>query len=557
MKMVKNVTTALVSIAAVVAMTACSGDDAASGGGGSSALATGGFVKEVAKNSITGVNAPFFSSTQNSQFLLLAGDIAGSGNIESISFRSFGAEVATTCADANISMGHTSLSGLTLTYADNVEEGKGTLQTVVERSLSISALAAGELFTIDLDTPFNYNGVDNVVLHVQMPTGCSNIIEIYTDTTQPDSLLHSQAIPSATGSLFAFLPNLVMNFAGGVNTQVVEGTTTGNTFPFNTALKRTQHLFTSADINGSGPLTGLAFQMNGVSTEGEYNATVKLGHTTLAEFDAANTFADNYANTATVVADNVQFTIPAGLQAGDWFWVPLNGSFNYNGTDNLIADVEVTSATVTNVVMKVDTGLLSVRAYGDAGVDLPVGVDDGAYNMKFRFNGAPMDVIPEYIGGQAFPYWNTEGAIQQLYNAYQLGSAGTINRIECRAEYNSIAETGYSYAITLSHSTAMDLTGIFADNLVTDTVEVFNGTVDTPALLAGDWVGFDLTTPFNYDGVSNLVMEIRGTGGTSGGLACRRGSVPNQQLLWGGLDSSATFGTTEANLIDTRFHVNR
>jgi len=118
-----------------------------------------------------------------------------------------------------------------------------------------------------------------------------------------------------------------------------------------------------------------------------------------------------------------------------------------------------------------------------------------------------------------------------------------------------VEETGLTYSVSLAHSTDMDLGTNFASNLQSDALQVYNDTFDIPAMLTGDWFGFDLSTPFSYDGNSNLVMEIRGTGGTHGVFACRRNmSMSNAQLLWE-IDEAATDGTLFNILIDTRFHI--
>jgi len=565
MKILQKTVAASLALTALLAMTGCSSSDDGggsgdSGGSGGSALATGTFVKIVGGSGDSQNVGLFSTATRKYMMLYKSSEIEGSGEIKSISFESKGSTSSdTSCPNVVLKMGHTSLSELVGTFADNIEEGKGSLKTVASiANLTIPAgLVAGDYFSIPLDIPFSYNGKDNLVIEVDRPEECTAAVVVNASSSVEKGYMYDVDVNATTGSLSSYKIHFNVEFSGGVNTQNVEGVT-GNTFPFSTLLKRTQHLYTSSDINGSGPITGIAFQLKNLSVAAEYNATVILGHTTLEQFDANNKYADNYKDTPTIVSDNVHFSIPDGLEANDWFWVPLSGSFNYNGTDNLIVDVKVTAASETNQVLSGNSTGSDIRAYGDVENDIPAGADTGIYHMKFRFNGAPIDVLASTTNtGQGFPFWNEEGAIQEQYNAYQLGSAGKITRIECRVDKDTIAETGYSYVITLAQTTAMDLTGVFADNLVLNSVEVFNSTFDTPALLAGDWVGFDLTTPYNYDGVSNLVMEIRGTGGTNGGLSCRRGQTPNAQLLWGGLDAGATSGSTENNLIDTRFYITR
>jgi len=133
------------------------------GGDGSTSLATGEFTKTVTLNSNIGWASPFNApNNRHLQQLYLASDINGAGYIQSIELR-LNTATAGCSSDATIKMGHTSLGVLTNTFANNVEQGKGTLETVRTGAFSVPAGSAGDYFTIILDTPFLYNGVDNLV----------------------------------------------------------------------------------------------------------------------------------------------------------------------------------------------------------------------------------------------------------------------------------------------------------------------------------------------------------------------------------------------------------
>ncbi|WP_345989044.1 hypothetical protein WCX18_01750 [Sulfurimonas sp. HSL1-2] len=548
MNLVSKMLTAAVSTAAIVAMTACGG-----GGGGSSTPA-GVFLKTVIDSVTSGNRYPLNNDDayQKYQNLYLASEIEGSGNIEKISLYYFYDEASEiSCPQMTIRLGHTSESNLTATYADNVENGYGSLQTVFDnRTLTIPAGNAGEAFDITLDEPFAYNGTDNLVIEFERSAACSaNLYAQRGDRPEPRRAYNFGAVsPTATG-LDGTLLKATFAFGGGDNTQYY-GTGLDHAYPLTTGANlRMQNMYMAADINGSGPVTGYALRLNKLSVEGNYTMTVKMGHTSSDVLSA--TFADN-ADKFVTVAQDVTVHVPAGIPAGGWVWIPLNGTFNYNGTDNLVVDFTTSAGQGDlNYVEAVNLGG-SQRVYGN---NVATGTVDGyVNNAKFRFNGAGMSVLMSTNQtGQAFPFWATEGSMQHLYSAYQLGSAGTINRIECRANNDQAADTGYDYNVSMAHTTAMDLGTVFADNLVSDKTVVYSGMINTPAVKAGDWVGINLTKPFKYDGVSNLVLEIRGTGG-SGGIDCRRGNTPNQQLLWGNYDAAATSGSTEAKLVDTRFY---
>ena len=131
MKMIKNAMTALVSIAAVVAMTACSSDSDSPIVSGK--LATGGFLKYIGDDPATSTYSALIDAASNQrwQYLYAPSEIQGSGIIKTVSFIYESDESAEViCPDLSIKMGHTSLTDLTDTFANNVEQGAGSMESV-------------------------------------------------------------------------------------------------------------------------------------------------------------------------------------------------------------------------------------------------------------------------------------------------------------------------------------------------------------------------------------------------------------------------------------------
>jgi len=549
MKMLQKTIAASIALTALLAMTACSSSSSSDGGGsggGSGSLAKGGFVKEVAKDStVRWGNLPFNIQPVREQHLVHASDIKGSGYIQSFSFKSYATAPETNCPNVTIKMGHTNLNELTTTYASNVEVGKGSLQTVLDRELIIPEISAGAFFTIVLDEPFYYNGTDNLVMEFVTDAGCSHGISIYADNTiHTKADLYALSATATTGSVYDYTADVQLNFAGGVNTQNVEGVVIGNIFPFSTLLKRTQHLYTASDINGSGPITGIAFQLKNPSVAAEYNATVILGHTTLEQFDANNKYVDNYKDTPTIVSDNVHFSIPDGLEANDWFWVPLSGNFNYNGTDNLIVDVKVTAASETNQVLAGNSTGSDNRAYGDVENDIPAGADTLIYHMKFRFNGATMDVITIENAAWGLPFNGSTGyRTQILYGAYELGTSGKVSAFSLRLNNDSAASDYTEASVTLTNTAITSLDQNLSLNTI-DSKNVFNGTLKIPAgLKAGDWVTFPVSG-FTYDSTKNLVLEITSNSGVNNLIYAASNFVPFGGVVYSYKDTGVYVGSS-------------
>ena len=505
MKMIKNATTALVSIAAVVAMTACSSDSDSSGGGGSSALATGGFIKSVGNvigSSMTDVN-PAITDIRM-QHLYTASDIDGSGYINEIDItyeQALAADI--TCTDVLIKMGHTDVTDLTTALDTNIEQGKGMFETVATIAThTFPAGNADDKYTYTLDTPFLYNGVDSLVVEFDRGAACDGVLNTKTTSTPTASVAYVYNSNSAS-SVNVLHINMDFTFAGGDNTIDYAGTS-GNTWPFSTSLPRVQMLYNASDVNGSGPLTGVAFQVGAATAGATYSATVKMGHTALSAFTNAALFEDSYSAAPTVMENNVTFTVPAGLALGDWFWVPLNGSFNYNGTDNLIVDINVTAATASTSLTRGNLGVALRLSAVDGAV---TGADTTAYDTKLRFNGAPMSVVETNLAAYGVAFGGGSGE-QFIYGGHVLGTAAQLSSISFRVAQDIAADATYTDVnITIGHTTLSNLTATLADNMDDATV-VSNGDITIPAgTKAGDWITIPVSG-FTYDPTKNLTIQI-------------------------------------------------
>ncbi len=514
----------LFTILSALALGACGGSSGGGGGGGGGPLATGGFIKTAIMGTGTAYGGHFPDAAPvdfHVMHLYDASQISGSGFINAISFKSNQASTGSTCNDITIKMGHTSQTPLVNTFITNIEQGKGKLETVLTNAqVIIPAVALDDYFTIQLDTPFNYNGVDNLVVDFIRTGVCSQTIGIQADSGLAAHSLWSINLLSGTGSLDAGL-NMKLHFAGGDNEQTMGGTGS-NLSPFGFSMPRMQSLYLASEINGSGPITGIAYQMNTTSAAGAYTFSLKMGHSTLSTLGL--TYADNYSDTPVTVATNVTVNIPAGIPAGGWVWIPIpDGVFTYNGTDNLIVDIDKTVGTANNNA-RVAT-VTGRRAEGSSGALVAANVDSAYYHLKFRFNGSTIGVITDAVSGtsNAFP-GNGIGGIggrMNLYRASELGTAAKITSVACRLEAaTSTATTLNNYKVIMCHTLLESIDAIAANNFISQQV-VYDMPFNIPAgLVQGDWITVPLTTPFNYNGTDNLVIWM-GTTAASGGITHR------------------------------------
>jgi hypothetical protein len=276
-------------------------------------------------------------------------------------------------------------------------------------------------------------------------------------------------------------------------------------------------LYNASSINGAGPLTGVSLQVAGLTTAQTYTYTMKIGHTSLA--DLGLTWANNFNLGAPVtVAQSLSFAVPAGVPNGEWVWLPMPGGvFTYNGTDNLVIELTVETASGSVGLFTHPTANVN-RIYGNPASASASTLNSYAHQIKLRFHGATVNVLPpgSYIA-IAYPFSSVVNPKQQyLYRAAELGSPGTITGMACRLGTATTLATNYpNFEVVLGHTTANTLAGTFASNMV-DATTVYSGTFAMPAgLRAGDWIEIPFATPFVYDGVRNLVAQMASDAGTN------------------------------------------
>jgi len=506
-----------------VVLSGCGGGG---GGGGSSSLAIGTFTRSFAPTA-TGDNVmPFGSGSFGDvrhQTVYTAAEVGSAGRISALRFRFFSAlGVAVSCPNTTVRLGHTSLSSLTATFANNVD--RGSFHTALDNAtVNIPAGGAGSWFTVTLNTPFEYNGQDNLVVEIERTTTCSADVHIATVNDAGNRRAESEAADTVAGTaqhnnvtagtVDVVHPLLQFVFSGGDNF-VSYGGSTSNSVPFIISAipeaRHSQFLYLANEINGSGPITGIAFVVNTATTvAANYTVNVKLGHTSLSTLGTG--IAANFnSGTPAMVASNLNFTVPAGVPAGRPVWIPLTGSFNYNGTDNLIVDIEV-SGSGGSTFMRTLGGMPGRRLYSLVGAVTGTVDSLGGYDTYFRFHGATVTVMPLQNGGSSQSFGRPAGGqIQNLYRPTYLGTGGKITSVALRlSPYDPVnAATVPNFRIRMGHTSKTTLTpsDSYTSNM-DENRQVYSGTLSVPAGASpGDWITVPLQNSFTYDPSRNLVV---------------------------------------------------
>ncbi len=564
----------LLSLLVLTAACGGGGGGGAAAPGGPTALATGTFTKPVEAGADNYAFSGMFATSAEMRYMMLltAADIKGSGYIRSLRYNASttGVVSSVSCTNVTIKMGATTVSALTTTFADNVNQGAGTFETVLDAAaITIPVTAVGAYYNIDLTKQFYYNGKDNLVIEVTRGAACSGTAPVASTTPigYAGLVYVGNSSTAATGTTGAYSAHTELVFAGGDNTQDYGGAVP-NSWPFTSSwgALRTQNLYLASDINGSGPITGIAYQMNATSAAGTYTYSMTLSHAVVSTL--SSTLADNYSGTRTTVASAVTFTVPAGIPAGEWFWVPIpSGTFTYNGTDNLIVEVLKSSGTVTggNDVSLRTSSRPGTRVYTTDGTIATGTVDGSAYHIKFRFNGGRTMVLPSGGVNSSAQVLGSgmAGQLQSLYPSTLLGTSGTINNVYVRL-YSTATPTAASltnYKLYMGHSvkTGLTTTDTYASNM-DENATVLNGTLTIPAgLKAGDWVKIPLSSPFAYNSGKNLCILFTTDAGPAGNSVSAH--AMSSVLTVGRNDNSVTTGGnptwTYAGVLDLALDISK
>ena len=116
---------------------------------------------------------------------------------------------------------------------------------------------------------------------------------------------------------------------------------------------------------------------------------------------------------------------------------------------------------------------------------------------------------------------------QQIYTAEEIGRAGTIASV---AFYNGGAEKTRTYDFYLVHSDKATFSGNKDWVAVTNADKVFSGVV---TMTADEWTTIVFDVPFEYDGISNLILVVDDNSGawtSTPHMSCRVSDAPSQAI---------------------------
>lgn len=148
--------------------------------------------------------------------VVLQEDIGNAFQISEVSFVIHHADSDSYVKDFTLSMAHVESDQLTETFTANYQPGS-LVEVYHTDSLDLSGENGEEIF-LDLDTPFQYNGQDNLLIDINYPEGyCWTAVYIWE--AGPARCLSDMFLPGgsagSTGDLFGWVTYIV--FEGTVS----------------------------------------------------------------------------------------------------------------------------------------------------------------------------------------------------------------------------------------------------------------------------------------------------------------------------------------------------
>ncbi|MBR5726882.1 MAG: carbohydrate-binding domain-containing protein, partial [Muribaculaceae bacterium] len=273
-------------------------------------------------------------------------------------------------------------------------------------------------------------------------------------------------------------------------------------------------------IDGTGSFGTLA--VNATATVSGFQFTLGSG-VTLGSNVTLHYTATNGSNTwegDLTITPNQIFTVTVAANNADYGTVTGGGEYNYGQSCTVIATPAdgymFTNWTNNGVVVSTNaTYTFNVTDNTNLVANFSEGVMIGSGTET-------KDYLPSY---SYYKYSLTE----QIYTPAELGGAGLITSI---AFYNDGAEKSRTYDFYMKATTKSNFTSKTDWIAVSAEDKVFSGSV---TMVAGGWTTITFSTPFVYDGTSNVVLVADDNSNAytnAPHMACRVFTASNQALYY-------------------------
>ncbi len=408
--------------------------------------------------------------------------------------------------------------------------------------------------TIELDTPFSYNGSNNLLLVVDDNTGTytnsphmkcrvfdatNDFHELSNQTLRiiSDNTNYDPSSPSSYTGVLMTVKNQII-----LNRPVYTITVTTNDASMGTVTGGGQYGYgdlcrlKATASSGHTFLDWMRTDGVAVSDEGEYEFIVTGDRTLRANFfegtDVCNlTFNfENYDHNWGSHYLEVHF----GNGMSHLFGV-LNGEQTATFTLPLING--------SHVELNMQNGTFSDQypfevRYANGNLACASAVLTGESSYKFDMDCEEMPAAWAFVGNgngttnnylPSFSYYNY-GLSQQIYTANEIGTAGNISSIAFYNQGNNNTKTR-TYDIYLKPTNKFEFVNEHDWISISEEDKVFSGSV---TMVCNEWTVITFDKPFVYDGTSNLVLVMDDNSGnySTPHMACRIYNANGDQSLY-------------------------
>ena len=451
------------------------------------------------------------------QSILLASEIGQPGVIQKLRLyctQRPGQDLQTFC----IRMQHTTMDAFPSTSFVN-----GGWTTVLQTTnVDVDAWTVPGWVEFDFDTPFDYDGTGNLLIDYCVETSTQYVNNGYCQTTSTSgyrtlwvaqNLAGGDLLNSAAGTRDDFHNNVVL---------VMQGDTIEADITIDGAAASGYRDVTVTTPAGSDNITDgfMVIAPPAISsitpTEADQGATASIAITGTDFFGVtAVGFGAGTAVNSFSVDNNTQITASVTVSASAAIGPRDVSVTNAAGTDNLTNGFTVDQAPPAITAVSPAEGIQgqteNVTISGDyftgaTSVDFGPGVTTNSFVVT-PGGGAGEVQVGTGTAGVALPFYNTyfDSRTESILLASEIGQPGVIGSLRLYCTQRPGQDLSHFY-IRMQHTSMSSFPSTSFTN--TGWTTVLHATdVDVDAWAAPGWVEFEFTTPFDYDGTSNLLVD--------------------------------------------------
>ena len=415
--------------------------------------------------------------------------------------------------DGSIMPYHTQPAANNVSHASTINIGASSFAVSAVAGSYVAITKNNEILGV---AQANASGVANVPISGLTSAGDVMIVVTRNQRQPYITTIQAVAINGPYITLDSYTPNMALigqstnlslTFKNVGNAATSGNTTVTLTGDSNVTIGTGTKTFSSLAVNASTTVSGFSFTIK---------PNVTVGSNVTLHYTAVNG-SNTWEGDLTVTANQV-YTVSVASNNTNYGTVSGGGQYNYNQSCTVTATPAdgymFTNWTSNGSVVSTDAAYtFNVTANVDLVANFAAGVMIGS-------GTGTNDYLPSYN------YYNY-ALTEQIYTSAELGGAGSITSI---AFYNGGAAKTRTCEFYLKTTTKSSFSSKTDWITVSSSDKVFSGSV---TMAANAWTTITFSTPFEYDGSSNLVLvcdDNTGSYTSSPHMSCRVFTASNQAI---------------------------